>query len=80
VFLDNNRRGYDVFVRTVLKNSQRKEVGSMWTLRTNGKCQTDFEMARALTHDLTRMGIPWQIRDGNGKVIEESAKKGELYR
>lgn len=75
MFLDDNRRGFDVFVRTVLKNSQRKEVGTMWTLRTNGKCQTTLEMAQALTHDLTRMGVPWQIRDGQGKVIEESIKQ-----
>ena len=64
-------RKYDVYVRTNLKDVYRKPAGFMWTLRTNGHCQTDLEMAQALTQDLTRMKIPWQIRDYQGKVVEE---------
>jgi len=68
----NEGTGYDVFVRTVIKNHLRKPVKDVWTVRTNGHCQTDLEMARALTQDLTRMKVAWQIRNSKGEVIEKS--------
>jgi len=64
-------KGFDVYVRTVIKNALRKEVKAVWTLRTNGKAQTDLEMARALAQDLARAGVAWQIRDAEDKIIEE---------
>ena len=64
------KEGFDVFVLTIMRNSRKEQTGAMWTLRTNGHAQTDLEMAQSLTTDLTRMKIPWQIRDARGRVVE----------
>ena len=70
-FLDGSEgKLFDVFVRTPLRNSRREVTGEMWTLRTNGHAQTDLEMAQSLTTDLTRMKVPWQIRDAKGQVVD----------
>jgi len=59
---------YDVFVKTILYDSARQKTGETWTARTNGKATTEWEMAVALTQDLTRMGVVWEIRDRDGMV------------
>jgi hypothetical protein len=66
---------FDVYVETTLVNLARQPTGKIWIVRTNGHCQTTFEMAQALTHDLTRFGVAWQIRDAAGAVVEHSSEK-----
>ena len=65
--------GFDVWVRTVFLNTRREPDGVQWVVRTNGKAQTDIEMARGLTQDLTRMNVAWEIRNAAGNVVEDSA-------
>lgn len=67
--------GYDVYVEGPLLNAARQKVGTHWTVRTNGHCQTDLEMAEALTHDLTKLGVRWEIRDRDGRVVKEGGVK-----
>ena len=61
--------GYDVYVRTNLYNSRKERTWEMWTVRTNGHATTPYEMAVALTQDLNRMNVLWQIRNQNGEVV-----------
>lgn len=69
--------GYDVYVESPLLNSARQKVGTQWIVRTNGHRTTDLEMAEALTQDLTRMGVRWEIRDKDGRVVKEGGVKWE---
>jgi hypothetical protein len=68
-----NDKGYDVYVQTKLKAHDAKPADVIWTLRTNGHCETSLEMAEALTRDLSRMNVAWQIRSGVG-VVSTSEK------
>lgn len=67
--------GYAVWVRYRIFNHKKEFVKWGWTCRTHRSARLDLEMAEALTRDLTRMGVGWEIRDKAGNVVQSAPTK-----
>jgi len=62
--------GYAVWMRYALYDSAKKFVKWSWVERTDRRATIDLEFAQALTHDLQKMGVAWEIRNKKGEVVE----------
>jgi len=66
------QEGYAVWMQTRIKTLSGAPGPLIWVERTSRHATCELEMAEALTHDLTRFGVKWEIRNQDGEVVQSS--------
>ena len=66
--------GYSVWMQLNMKPRNSEPGGLIWVARTSRRGTCELEMAEALTHDLSRMGVKWEIRNQDGEVVQSSER------